>query len=195
MKTALKPLRDLYDWMLGLGEKPYAIYALAALAFAESIIFPLPLEVILLPMILGARQRVVLFVAVAALFSALGALAGGALAQQIQPFLTSIPMVDTADIARVEAEFAAYGVWAIALGALTILPFKITVIAAGIAQYNLGLLFVFSLLFRGMRYALIGALLYYFGDEAKRFIDKWFGWLCLLGIGVIGALVWYLTSH
>ena len=80
MKMALKPLRDLYDWMLALGQKPYALWALAVLAFAESILFPLPLEVLLLPMILGARHRVVLFVIVAAVFSALGAVVGAMLA-------------------------------------------------------------------------------------------------------------------
>ena len=195
MKTALKPVRDLYDWMLALGEKPYALYALAILAFAESIIFPLPLEVLLLPMILGARHRVILFVLVAAMFSALGAVVGSLLAQQIQPFLTSIPGVDSYDIQVVENQFAQYGVWAIALGALTILPFKFTVIAAGIAKYNLFWLFTFSLLFRGLRYALIGVLLFYFGGAAKRFIDRWFGWLCLLGIVLIGLLVWYVTRH
>lgn len=195
MKMALKPLRDLYEWMLALGEKPYALLALAILAFAESIFFPLPLEVLLLPMILGARNRVILFVLVATLFSALGALVGGILAQAIEPFLYNIPGVDPEDMEIVNEQFDQYGVWAIAVGALTILPFKVTVIAAGLAKYNLALLFLFSFLFRGLRYALVGILLYYFGDRAKVFIDRWFGWLCLLAIVLIGLLVWYITSH
>ena len=195
MKMALKPLRALYDWMLALGEKPYAVVALAILAFAESILFPLPLEVLLIPMILGARHRVVLFVLVATVFSALGALAGGALAQALEPFLYKIPGVDREDMARVNQEFDAYGVWAIAIGALTVLPFKVTVFAAGLAKYNLLLLFVFSFAFRGLRYAIVGALLSYFGDQAKTFIDRWFGWLCLVAIVIVGILVWYITSH
>ena len=67
--------------------------------------------------------------------------------------------------------------------------------AAGLANYNLLALFGFSLAFRGLRYALVGALLYVFGEQAKRFIDRWFGWLCLLGIVLVGLLVWYLASH
>ena len=195
MKTALKPLRDLYEWMLTLGEKPYALAALAVLAFAESIIFPLPLEVLLIPMILGARQRVVLFVIVASLFSAAGAVVGALLAQALLPILENLHLMSAEDQAIVEGQFEQYGVWAVALGALTILPFKVTVIAAGLAQYNLLALFGFSLVFRGLRYALVGLLLYFFGAQAKVFIDRWFGWLCLLGVILIALLVWYLTSH
>lgn len=195
VQTVLKPLRDLYEWMLALGEKPYALFALAILAFVESIVFPLPLEVLLIPLILGARQRMMLFVFVATLFSALGALVGAYLASLIEPYLLNIPRVDAQDIAAVQEQFDNYGIWAIAVGALTILPFKITVIIAGLANYNLALLFVFSFLFRGLRYLVIGLLLYSIGERAKAFIDRWFGWMCLLGIGLLALLVWYLASH
>ena len=195
MKTALKPLRDLYDWMLALGEKPYALYALAVLAFAESIIFPLPLEVILLPMILGARHRVVLFVGVAALFSALGAVAGYFIGQALADVVYQIPGVSEARIDAELARMREWGGFGIALGALTPLPFKLTVFAAGLVQYSLPMLFILSLAFRGLRYAIIGGLLYFFGEAAKGFIDRWFGWVCLVGIILVGFVAWYLVSH
>ncbi len=195
MRPSLKPLRDLYTWMLALGDKPYAVGALAILAFAESILFPLPLEVLLVPLILGARAKWGLFVLVAAVFSALGALVGGMLASLLVPYIELIPGIDPSDLETVQGEFDRYGVWAIAIGALTILPFKVTVIVAGLAQYNLVALFFFSLLFRGVRYALVGVILFAFGEQAKVFIDRWFGWLCLLGVVLVAALLWFLVSH
>ena len=196
MKFALTPLRNLYDWMLALGKKPYALPALAVLAFAESIIFPLPLEVLLLPMILGARHRVILFVSVAAIFSALGAVGGYYIGIWLQEALYILPGVNAERVAPLEEAMQTGGAWIIATGALTIVPFKVTTIAAGMFGYpSVYLLFVWSLVFRGARYALIGLLLYYFGDAARRFIDRWFGWLCLLAIVIIAGLVWYITRH
>ncbi|MGB0717967.1 MAG: YqaA family protein [Alphaproteobacteria bacterium] len=194
MTLLLKPLRELYEWMLSLGDKPFALIALALIAFAESIFFPLPLEILLIPMILGARDRMVLFVSVAATFSALGAIAGSLLAGMLEPYLLNIPRVEQTDLDSVKQTFDAYGIWAIAVGALTFIPFKITVIMAGLTEYNLFLLFIFSFLFRGFRYAVVGGLLYYLGEPAKRWIDKWFGWACLLGIVLFAMVVWYLTS-
>ena len=195
MTPILKPLRALYDWMLGLGEKPYALVALALLAFAESIIFPLPLEVLLIPMILGARHRMPLFVFVAALFSALGAVGGFYVGQIFADLIYSIPGVSEARIDLERERLNDWGAWAIATGALTPLPFKITTIGAGLINYSLPLLFVFSFAFRGLRYALIGLLLYFVGDGAKRFIDRWFGWLCLLALVLVGLIAWYIASH
>ena len=195
MNLILSPLRELYDWMLSLGGRPYALFALAALAFAESILFPLPLEILLLPMILGARQRVVLFVVVAALFSAVGAVVGAALAQGLLPLLEVLHLISAENQDSVQRQFDRYGSWAVAVGALTPLPFKVTVIVAGLAQYNLLALFGFSLVFRGLRYGLVGLLAYVFGAQIKGFIDRWFGWLCLLGLGIVGLLVWYVTNH
>ncbi len=195
MSPTLKPLRDLYAWMLALGDKPYALGALAVLAFAESILFPLPLEVLLVPLILGARAKWLLFVGVAAVFSALGALVGGMLASLLVPYIGLIPGIDLSDLKTVQGEFDRYGVWAIAIGALTILPFKVTVIAAGLAQFSLVALFLFSFLFRGLRYALVGVILFAFGEQAKVFIDRWFGWLCLLGVGLVAVVLGFLASH
>ena len=194
MKTALAPVRALYDWMLALGERRYALVALAVLAFAESIFFPLPLEGLLIPMILGARQRVWLFVFVASLFSALGAVVGAVLAQSLLPLLEHLHLMRAEDQASVAAQFDQYGVWAVALGALTPLPFKVTVIAAGLGQYSLPALFGFSLAFRGLRYALIGALISSFGEAARLFIDRWFAWLCLLALGGVAVLAWLLIA-
>ena len=196
MKTLITPLRQLYEWMLSLGQKSYALPALAILAFAESIFFPLPLEVLLLPMILGARHRVVLFVCVAAVFSALGAVGGYYLGVLLQDAIYAIPGVSEKRVQPLEDAMAQGGAWIIATGALTIIPFKVTTIAAGLFSYpSVLMLFVWSLVFRGFRYAVIGILLYFFGAQAKVFIDRWFGWLCLLAIFVIGLLVWWILNH
>ena len=196
MILIFKPLQNLYEWTLDLGQKPYALIALALLAFAESIFFPLPLEILLVPLILGARERVWLVVLIAALFSALGAVGGFYVGQTLQETIYHIPGLSPERVEPLENSIRHGGVWIIATGALTFVPFKVTTIAAGLFHYpSVGLLFLWSFLFRGIRYAIIGVLLYAFGDQAKKIIDHWFGWLCLLAIVLLAAVVWYLTNH
>jgi membrane protein YqaA with SNARE-associated domain len=190
-------LRRLYDWVLKLAEHPRAAWALAAVSFAESSFFPIPPDVMLIPMCLARRERAWVYAGLCTVASVLGGLLGYAIGALLYDTLGRYIIElygyrETAEQFR--AGYAAWGHWIILLKGLTPIPFKIITITSGFAGYDLFWFVVLSIITRGGRFYLVAALIYVWGPHARDFIEKRLEWFALLFavlfIGGFVAAVW-----
>ncbi|MEM8588315.1 MAG: YqaA family protein [Pseudomonadota bacterium] len=176
-------IRRLYDWTLSLAAKPHALTALALISFTESSFFPIPPDVLLIPMVLAARDRAWLIAAVCTAASVIGGLAGYGIGYFLfesigQPVLGFYGYED-----RFAAFRTTYDEWGalIVFGAgLTPFPFKVITIASGVFQMNIVVFALASVIARGSRFFLVAALLYWFGPVIRDFIEKRLGLLTIL---------------
>lgn len=173
-------LRKLYDWTIDLAQKPYAVWALFFYAVAEASFWPLPVELLLIPMIIAAPRRAWYLAAVAILGSLAGALLGYAIGRFLYDTI-GLPVLTFYHLEARFEHFAAlyndYGVWATAIAAVTPIPFKLVTILSGSTQLPLLGFIIASALGRALRYGVIAALLYYFGAPIRDFIEKYLGWV------------------
>ena len=189
-------LRRLYDWCLAAAHKPRAMWLMGAVSFAESSFFPVPPDVMLIPMALARPERAY----VMAFWCTVTSVAGGVLGYAIGALLYDsiglwlIQLYGYGD--KVEAfreAYAQWGAWIILLKGLTPIPYKIVTITSGFAGYNLGLFILFSVITRGARFFVLAFLLHRYGESARHIIEKRLGLWVLLGaivlvIGVVAAL-------
>jgi len=189
-------LRRLYDWCLAAADKPYAMWLMGAVSFAESSFFPVPPDVMLIPMALARPERAY----VMAFWCTVTSVAGGVLGYAIGALLYDsvglwlIQLYGYGD--KVEAfrdAYAQWGAWIILLKGLTPIPYKIVTITSGFAGYNLGLFILFSVITSGARFFVLAFLLHRYGESARHIIEKRLGLWVLLGaivivIGLVAAL-------
>lgn len=191
-------LRGLYDWTLSLAGSRYALWALAAVAFIESSFFPIPPDVIMIPMIIAAPRRAFLIAGVATLASVLGGLFGyyiGAFLFETvgQPIFDFYGKTDA--VAAFSDKFNAYGPWAVLIAGVTPFPFKVITIMSGATGLSLPVFFVSAVVARALRFFLVAALLWKFGAPIRDFIERRLGLMfiifCVLLFGgflLVGAL-------
>jgi len=189
-------LRRLYDWCLTAAHKPHALWLMGAVSFAESSFFPVPPDVMLIPMALARPDRAY----VMAIWCTVTSVAGGILGYAIGALLYDsvglwlIQLYGYGD--KVEAfreAYAQWGAWIILLKGLTPIPYKIVTITSGFAGYNIGLFILFSIITRGARFFVLAFLLHRYGESARHIIEKRLGLWVLLGaivivIGLVGTL-------
>ncbi len=202
-------IRRLYDWMLHWADSRYGLPALVVLSFAESSFFPIPPDVLLIALVLGASSRWYKYAFWCTLASVAGGLAGygiGVFAWEtmgrwIVENVAHMSLVDVngrLDIALPAYLISAMGsslggeylfqvydhwnAWIVFVFGLTPLPYKLTTITAGVARVNLPVFLVASLVARACRFFFVAWLLYKWGPPAKRFIDRYFNILCVLFI-------------
>ena len=189
-------LRAIYDWCIAAAHKPYALWLMGAVSFAESSFFPIPPDTMLIPMSLARPDKAWRFATLCTLTS----VAGGVLGWVIGAYLYDtighwlIQMYGYGD--KVEAfreAYARWGTWIILLKGVTPIPYKIVTITSGFAGYNLWLFIIFSFVARGMRFYLTAFLLNRYGARAREIIEKrltfWFTVsLAVLIVGIIAAL-------
>ena len=186
-------LRRLYDWTIAAAGKPHALWSMGAVAFAESSFFPIPPDVMLIPMSLAQPKRAFLYAAVCTLASVIGGLFGYAIGALLYDSIGHwlIQLYGYGD--RVEtfrAAYAQYGAWVILLKGLTPIPYRIVTITSGFAGYNVGLFIVFSIIARAMRFFMVAVLLNRYGEQAREIIEKRLGlWVTLGAIVVVGGIV------
>ncbi len=176
-------LRRLYDWTLSLAGHRHALPALAVVAFVESSIFPIPPDVLLLPMVLAAREKAWRIALVATLASVAGGLLGygiGALLYDTlgQPLLAFYGY--EARFAEFQARYAEWGAWIVAFFGFTPFPYKVITIASGAADLDLWVFMTASTLSRGARFFLVAALLWHFGPAIRAFVERYLAPLTLL---------------
>ncbi|TDL83639.1 DedA family protein [Palleronia sediminis] len=183
-------IRALYDWTIGLAAHPHALWALAIVAFVESSVFPIPPDVLMIPMIIARPRRAWIVAAVATIASVLGGLAGyaiGAFAfEQIgRPVLEFYGKDGNFDLFA--ARYNAYGAWAVLVAGITPFPFKVITILSGTTALSLPVFIVASVIARGLRFFLVAGLLRVFGAPIREFIERRlnlvFTLFCILLIG------------
>jgi membrane protein YqaA with SNARE-associated domain len=182
-------LRRLYDWTLSLAAKPSAPYALAAVSFAESSFFPIPPDVMLVPMMLARPDRAWFYALVCTVASVvggvLGYMIGLLLYDSIGAWLFQLyGLTEGAESFR--HAYAEYGHWVILLKGLTPIPYKLVTITSGFAGYSLFWFVVLSIITRGARFFFIALLMTRFGPTIKTFIDRHFN---AVAAGAIAAIV------
>ncbi|MGC1694036.1 MAG: YqaA family protein [Pseudolabrys sp.] len=189
-------LRRLYDWCLGAADKPHALWIMGAVSFAESSFFPVPPDVMLIPMALARPQRAYVLAAWCTVTSVAGGLLGYAIGALLYDSVGAwlIQLYHYGDkVETFRAAYAQWGAWIILLKGLTPIPYKIVTITSGFAGYNLALFIVFSIIARATRFFVLAFLLHRYGEQARHIIEKRLGLWVLLGaalivIGIVAAL-------
>lgn len=171
-------LRRLYDWTLAWAAHPKALWVLAVVAFLESSVFPIPPDVLMIPMILAAPRRAWLIAGVGTAASVAGALLGygiGALAFAAvgEPVLTALGKAGAFD--DFAALYNAYGPWVVLVAGVTPLPFKVATILSGTVAMPLGPFLVAAVVARGLRFFLVAGVLRVVGEPARRFVERHLG--------------------
>jgi len=168
-------LRRLYDWTMSLAATRRAPAAMGAVSFAESSFFPIPPDVILVPMILAQPHRAYWL----ALWCTLTSVAGGVLGYVIGALLYDsvgqwvISLYGYADkLDAFRASYAEWGAWIILLKGLTPIPYKLVTIASGFAGYNFAAFVVLSVITRGVRFFVLAWLLRRYGPPIRDFIER-----------------------
>ena len=182
-------LKRIYDWCIQAADKPYALWILAGVAFAESSFFPVPPDVMLAPMSLAQPRRAWLFAAVCTAASVLGGILGYAIGALLYDSVGHW-LIDLYGLGgKVEAFRASYAQWGaviILAKGLTPIPYKLVTITSGFAGYNIWLFILFSVITRGGRFFLAALVLNRYGDWIRARIEQH---LALFVLILLAALV------
>ncbi|WP_120499828.1 YqaA family protein [Roseovarius sp. EL26] len=190
-------LKGLYDWTIRMADHPRALWVLAGVSFVESSFFPIPPDILMIPMILARPNRAWLIALVALVSSVLGGMLGyaiGAFAfEQIgQPILESMGKADS--MAEFSTKFNDFGFWAVLTAGVTPFPYKVITIMSGWTGMPLMTFIATSILARGIRFFLVAGLLWKFGEPIRNFIEKRLGLMfTLFIILLVGGF--YLVKH
>lgn len=186
-------LRALYDWTLSLAESRYALWALAVISFAESSVFPIPPDVLLIPLIIAAPHRAFLIATVCLVSSVAGGMLGYFIGYQLfdtvgRAILDLYAMTDKFEVFR--EQFNAQGHWAVLVAGVTPFPFKVITITSGVTALPFGSFILWSIIARGLRFFIVAALLWKFGEPIREFIEKRLGMMFTIFVALlIGGFV------
>ena len=183
-------IRRLYDWTMDLAARRNAVWVLAAVAFIESSVFPIPPDVLLIPMVLAARNSAWRYAAVCTIASVLGGMLGYAFGAGLYEGVGR-PILDFygygAKFTDFTARYNEYGGWIVFIAGVTPFPYKVITIASGMTHLDLGTFTVASVLARGLRFFVVAALLYWIGQPIREFVEKRLGLMftlfCMLLVG------------
>lgn len=181
-------LRRLYDWTLSLAASRHALPALAAVSFIESSVFPIPPDVLLIPMVLAAPSRAWIIAGVCTLASVLGGAFGyfigwGFFEEVGRPVLEFYGK--DARFEKFAETYNAWGAWAVLIAGITPFPYKVVTILSGTTGLNFTVFMVASVIARGFRFFLVAALLRRFGPPIRDFIEKRLGLVFTLGMAAL----------
>jgi membrane protein YqaA with SNARE-associated domain len=165
----------LYSRTLAIAAHRHAMVAMALISFAESSFLPLPPDFLLIPMTLAQPRRAWLIATVCTVTSVLGGFVGYAIGYFLfdalgRPLLEFYHIMDKYEAFK--AAFAEWGVWIIIIKGLTPIPFKLVTIASGAAQFNLLAFTLASIVCRGLRFFVLAALLWRYGEPIRDFIER-----------------------
>ena len=184
-------LRKLYDWTLALAESPRAPYALGAVSFAESSFFPVPPDVMLLPMSMARPDKAWFYAGICAITSVLGGILGYAIGALLydsvgQWVINAYGLGAKMDSFR--TMYQQYGAWIILIKGLTPIPYKLVTIASGAFGYDFFMFVLLSAITRGARFFILAGLLNRFGAPMRRFIEGNLGLMvAILVAGIVGG--------
>lgn len=181
-------LKNLYDWTMRLADHPRALWALAFVSFIESSVFPIPPDIMMIPMILAAPHRAWLIALVAMVSSVAGGILGYAIGsfafEQIgQPILESLGKGDA--MAEFNTRFNDFGFWAVLGAGITPFPYKVITIMSGWTGMPIATFVATSILARGLRFFIVAGLLWKFGAPIRTFIEKRLGLMFTLFVVVL----------
>ena len=171
-------IRRLYDWMMSMAGDARAPWALAFVSFIESSVFPIPPDVMLIPMVLSNRDKAWHYATIATIASVLGGVLGYAIGYYLYDAV-GLPILKFYGREGALDGFIQfvhdYGVPAVIIKGMTPIPYKVVTIAAGMAKMNLPAFIGASIIARALRFYLVAGLLYFFGEPIRSFIERRLG--------------------
>lgn len=176
-------LRKCYDWTINWSKTKYASYALFFIAFAESSFFPVPPDVLLIPMVIAERKKWFQIALICSVGSVCGALLGYVIGYQFyeligQKIVDLYNLQGAVDI--VSAKYHEHAFLAIFTAAFTPIPFKVFTIVAGLVKISITSLIVASAIGRSARFFIVAILIRIFGEKIQYFIEKYFNLLTII---------------
>jgi membrane protein YqaA with SNARE-associated domain len=167
-------LRRLYDWTMRKAADERAPWALAIVSFVESSFFPIPPDVMLVPMVLSRREKAWWYATIATVASVIGGILGYAIGYYLYDAV-GLPILKFYGNEHALDGFKAfvrdYGVPAVIIKGMTPIPYKVVTIAAGVGQMNLLAFIGASIVARALRFYLVAGLLYFVGEPIRAFIE------------------------
>jgi membrane protein YqaA with SNARE-associated domain len=183
-------LKRMYDWCIQAADKPYALWILAAVAFAESSFFPIPPDIMLMPMSLAQPRRAWLFAAVCTAASVVGGMLGYAIGallyDSVGQWLINLYGLG-GKMEAFRASYAEVGALIILVKGVTPIPYKLVTITSGFAGYNFWLFVLFSTITRGGRFFIESLVLNRYGDWIRKRIEPHLGLFVLILLAAVVA--------
>ena len=181
-------LHLLYDWTMQLANNPRAIWLLGFVSFIEAIFFPIPPDVLLIPMILANIKRAWLYAFVTTITSVIGGLVGYAIGylayeQIAEPLLLSLGKQAAMNLFSISIN--ENGFLIVLTAGISPIPFKVVSVMSGFTQMPVFVFLLSALLGRATRFFVVATLLKYYGEAIKSFIETYLGWLFLFFIALI----------
>ena len=188
----MKVLRRLYDWILTWADKPSGVKILGFMSTAEASFFPIPPDVLLIPLALGNRKKAIYYAFICSICSVFGAIIGysigkwlwyleiGTFSNFTEFFFKNIPGFSHEAFSKIKVLYDEYNFLIIFTAGFTPIPFKLFTISAGAFDLNLPLFILASTVSRSARFFLVSYLIKLFGDPVKELIDKYFNLLAIL---------------
>ena len=181
-------LHLLYDWTMQLANNPRAIWLLGFVSFIEAIFFPIPPDVLLIPMILANIKRAWLYAFVTTITSVIGGLVGYAIGylayeQIAEPLLLSLGKQAAMNLFSISIN--ENGFLIVLTAGISPIPFKVVSVMSGFTQMPVFVFLLSALLGRATRFFVVATLLKYYGETIKSFIETYLGWLFLFFIALI----------
>ncbi len=182
-------LRALYDKTMRLSAHPHAVWWLAFVSFLESSIFPIPPDVMLVPLVLARPKLAFWYAGVCTIASVIGGWVGYAIGYELfdvigRPIIALYHLQD--EFARFQDFFITYGAWIVIAKGWTPIPYKLITITAGATGLNLLTFSLASVVSRAIRFFLVAVLLWYYGEPIRIFIERYLKWVTT---GVVAAVI------
>jgi membrane protein YqaA with SNARE-associated domain len=168
-------LQRTYDWTMHMASHGKAGHALFGVSFAESSFFPIPPDVMLIPMVMADRAKAWRYATIATVASVLGGIVGYAIGYFVYATVGQWLINLYGLASQAQAYVAAYnewGLWIILIKGLTPIPYKLVTIASGAAQFDIWVFVAASIVTRGARFFAVAALLYWFGEPIRDFVER-----------------------
>lgn len=175
--------RKLYQWMIDAAAKKNALWFLAIISFIESSFFPIPPDIMLIPMVIAAPRKAWHIAAVATAASVVGGYFGYAIGFYgydliARPLLEFYGYLDKFE--NFKHYYTEYGAWIVFAAGITPFPYKVITIASGAVGLNPAVFGMASVAARGLRFFMVAGLLYFFGEPIKKIIEKHFNLLSII---------------
>jgi len=179
----MKLLRFLYNWILLRAEHRYSSYILSLISFTESSFFPIPPDILLIPMVIAKKTKAWVYAFICTFSSVLGGVVGYAIGYFFYNSI-GVLIIEAYHLSSLfstfESYYNEYGILIVLGAGFTPFPFKFITIASGVFNLNIFLFITTAIIARGLRFYLLTGLLFIFGEKIKIIIDKYFNILAIL---------------
>ena len=196
-------IRKIYDWVINLSKKPNGGRSLAIISFSEASFFPIPPDVLLIPLSLGNRKKSYKFALICSVFSILGAILGYYIGKVLwwnvpgieysslaNLFFKYVPGINDSGFMKIKNLYDNWNFWIVFTAGFTPIPFKLITISAGTFNINFFMFVIASVISRSARFFIVASLIRVFGESIRNFIENYFNLLAVIfTILLIGGFI------